>query len=63
LDAATLQSNIFQELLQIFNSPPGAEITFQVMAVTIQSTCDDYTVSTILECSQNIEHIQFARAW
>jgi hypothetical protein len=44
--------------LYIFNSPAGVEITFQVMAVALQSTGHYYAICTILKGSQDVEHIQ-----
>ena len=39
LDAAALQSDLLQQILRVFNSPAGVEITFQVMTFAFQSAC------------------------
>jgi len=54
LQALTLQTDFFNELLRIFHSAAGVGITFQVMAVTGQSTGYEYTICAILESTQNV---------
>ena len=62
LDAAALQSDLLQQLLRVFNSPAGVEITFQVMAFAFQSTRHQHTVGAVLESAQHVQHVEFAGA-
>ncbi len=60
LDAAALQSDLFQQFLRIFHSPAGVEITFQVMTFAFQSTRHQHAVGAVLESAQDVQHVQFA---
>ena len=62
LDAAALQSDLLQQLLRVFDSPAGVEITFQVMTFAFQSTRHQHTVGAVLEGAQDIQHVEFAGA-
>ena len=62
LDAAALQSDLFHQLLRVFHSPSGVEITFQVMTFAFQSTRYQHAVGAVLESAQDIQHIEFAGA-
>jgi hypothetical protein len=62
LNTATFQTDLFQQLLRVFNSPAGVEITFQVMAVAFQSTRHQHAVGAILKSAQHIEHVDLAGA-
>jgi len=55
-----LKSDFFEQAVNLCYSSFCVEITFQVMTVAFQSTGDHYTVSAILESSQNIQGIQLA---
>ena len=62
LDAAALQSDLLQQVLRVFNSPAGVEITFQVMTFAFQSTRHQHAVGAVLESAQDVQHVQFASA-
>jgi hypothetical protein len=58
----TLEPDLFQQAAQIFYSLLGAQITFQVMTVSGQSTRDHHTVGAIFKGSKGIEYVEFAGA-
>ena len=62
LHAAALQSDLLQQLLRVFNSPAGVEITFQVMTFAFQSTRYQHAVGAVLEGAQDVQYIQLAGA-
>ena len=62
LDALPFQTDLFQQLGNVFHSPFGIEITFQVMTIAFQSTCNHHAVRAVLESPQHIQDIQFASA-
>jgi hypothetical protein len=62
LDASAVETNFIQEFLNVFNSLTSAQITFQVMTVTLQSTGDDHAVGAVLEGSHRKKHVELARA-
>ena len=62
LHTAALQSDLLQQILRIFNSPAGIEITFQVMTFAFQSTRHQHAIGAIFERAQDVEHVEFAGA-
>ena len=52
-----LEPDPIQQLACVFNSAAGVGITFQVMAVTGQSTRNEHAVGTILEGSQDVQRV------
>ncbi len=62
LHAAAVQSDLIQQLLRVFNSPTGIEITFQVMTFAFQSACHQHAVGAVLKRAQHVGHVQFAGA-
>lgn len=58
LDSTSLQTDLCQNLLGVFNSPAGVEITFQVMAVALQSTCYHNAIGAILESPQQVQYVE-----
>jgi len=63
LKTLLIKPDFFEQGLNKLNSPPSIEITFQVMTIAFQSTGHHHTISAILERSQNVKSIQFARTW
>ena len=62
LDTLFLQANLLEEFADVFDSPPGVEITFQVMTVAFQSAGHHHAVGAVLERAQGIQHIELAGA-
>jgi hypothetical protein len=57
-----IQPDLRQQFLRVCYSPSGIEITFQVMAIALQSTRDHHPVCTVLECTQHVQHVELAGA-
>jgi len=49
LDALALQADLLQQFLRVFDSPPGVEITFQVMTIALQSPGCQHPIRAVLE--------------
>jgi hypothetical protein len=55
--AASIDPDLRQQLLCVFNSPPGVDITLQVMTVTRQSTRHQRPVHALLKCPQQVQDV------
>jgi hypothetical protein len=53
----SFETDLFQQAAGIFYTSAGVYITFQVMTVSGQSTCDKDAVNPIFEGSQEVEDI------
>jgi hypothetical protein len=62
LQTLRLQPYLGEQLLCIGDPSLGADITLQVMAGTLQSACDEYSVCTFLKSAQQIYDVYFACA-
>jgi hypothetical protein len=62
LQTLRLQPYLGQQLLCIGDPPLGTDITLQVMAGTLQSARDEYSVCTFLKSPQQIYDVYLACA-
>jgi len=60
LNALLFQTDLSQQLADVFNSPASVYITILVMTIARQSTGHHHTVGAVLKGVQYVEHIHTA---
>jgi hypothetical protein len=62
LDASLFQSNLLEQLANVFDSSAGFEITFQVMTIAFQSAGHHHAIGAVLKRAQSVKDIELAGA-
>ena len=62
LHACAAQSDLLQQVLSLLDSPLCVDITFQVMAVTLESAGHHHAVGAVFKGVEHQQHVNLARA-